>query len=42
VLVGESIAVSGGVAAVAEMPPAMRPQGYEQCQAIELAILSGP
>jgi hypothetical protein len=42
VVIGQPIAVSGGVAEVATLPLGMRPQGYEQCQALELAILSGP
>jgi hypothetical protein len=39
---GQRIAASGGVVEVDMMPLGMRPAGYEQCEAVELAVISAP
>ena len=39
---GQWIAASGGVVEVDMSPIGMRPAGYEQCEAVELAVISAP
>jgi hypothetical protein len=39
---GQRIKGSGGFVDVAMIPVGMRPAGYEQCEAVELAVISAP
>ncbi len=39
---GQRIAASGGVVEVDRLPVGLRPAGYEQCEAVELAVISAP
>ena len=39
---GQSIKASGGFVDVDMIPIGMRPAGYEQCEAVELAVIGAP
>jgi hypothetical protein len=39
---GQTIKASGGFIDVDMIPVGMRPAGFEQCEAVELAVISAP
>jgi hypothetical protein len=40
--IGQKIAAPGGVVEVEMIPVGLRPPGYEQCEAVEFAVVSAP